>query len=547
MIEEAFLLGYWLRRLRRGFGKQEGSSSPDIVDDSMTISERMDATDAVGFGADLITNLRNIKEIVGGNFDVCFREMLMTRDRIKVAVVYVDSLADPNVVERILDRLTKGTFSIEREGGEIEPLDTALRNILIPEKGFREVRSFSAFWEDVSMGDTGLLIDGFDGALVIDSRDWHLRAVEESSSEPVIRGPRDGFVESLAVNVSLVRRRIRNPHLRAEKLTIGRLTQTNVVYMYIKGLAREGLVEEVRTRLERIDTDSILGSGYLEDFIEDTPFTLFPLMINTQRPDRVTADLLEGKVAIFVENSPEVVIVPATLNAMLQAPDDYYERATFGSFIRLIRTAAYVSAIILPGTYVAIVNFHIELLPTALLLRISASREGIPFPVVAEILMMEFLFEILREAGVRLPRAIGSAVSIVGALILGDAAISAGLVSPAVVIIVALTAISSFSAPTYSAAIAARLLRFGFAILASIFGLFGLQFGLLIVITHLAGLRSFGEPFLAPIAPLVVDELKDSVVRVPWWAMIYRPGGREPKRQDIGQRPRSPKSEEPSK
>ncbi|NMB26100.1 MAG: spore germination protein [Firmicutes bacterium] len=539
-------MAYWLRRLQSRFGKAGRASSRGITDDSMTISERTEATDAVGLGADLATNLRNIKEIVGGNFDIGFREILISRDRIKAAIVYLDSLVDPNVVERILDRLTMGTFAIEREGGEIKPFDTALRSILIPEKGFRHVDSFPAFWEDVSMGDTGLLIDGFEGALVIESKGWYSRAVEESSSEPVIRGPRDGFVESLAVNVSLVRRRIRSPHLRAEKLTIGRLTQTDVVYMYIKGLAREGLVEEVRSRLERIDTDSILGSGYLEDFIEDTPFTLFPLVLNTQRPDRVAADMLEGKVAILVENTPEVIVVPATLNAMLQAPDDYYERATFGSFIRLIRIVAYIGAIILPGTYVAIVNFHIELLPTALLLRISASREGIPFPVVAEILMMEFLFEILREAGVRLPRAIGSAVSIVGALILGDAAISAGLVSPAVVIIVALTAISSFSAPTYSAAIAARLLRFGFAVLASILGLFGLQFGLLVAITHLAGLRSFGEPFLAPIAPLVTDELKDSIVRVPWWAMIYRPGGREPKRQDMGQKPRPPKSEEPS-
>ncbi|MEW6230306.1 MAG: spore germination protein, partial [Bacillota bacterium] len=287
--------------------------------------------------------------------------------------------------------------------------------------------------------------------------------------------------------------------------------------------------------------DGVLESGYLEEYIEDTSFTLFPLMERTERPDRVAASLLEGRLAVFTEGTPFVLILPTQLSTLLQAPDDYYERLPIGSFIRVVRFIAFTMSVILPGFYVAVVSFHQELLPTVLLMRVTAFREGVPFPVVVEVLMMEFLFEVLREAGVRLPRAIGPAVSIVGALILGDAAIRAGLVSPAVVITVALTAIASFSAPVFSLAIAARLLRFIFIVLGGAFGLFGIQFGLLIMLTHLSALRSFGRPYLAPFAPLIARDLKDTLARVWWWRMTTRPkldAFREPERQDEGHEPR---------
>lgn len=538
MVKGATFLVNWIRRVRSRLRRGEIPRALGVVNDGMIISERIAATKTLALTRDLTANLRNIREIVGGSHDVAIRDILVTRERIKAAVVYVDGLVDSTAIESTIDNLTLQTFQVARDKAEVHPLDTAIREILISQKRIQEVTDFPALWAEVSVGNTGLLIDGQANAFVIESQGWRSRGIEEPPSEPVIRGPREGFIESLQVNLSLIRRRLRTPHLHVKILTIGELTQTSVAYVFIKGLADEGLIEEVRQRLERIDIDGVLTSGYLEDFIEDTPFTLFPLVFNTERPDRVTAHLLEGKVAIFADGSPEALVVPITLLATLQAPDDYYERATIGSFIRSIRIFAYVTAILLPGTYVALVNFHQELLPTALLLRISDFREGIPFPVVAEILIMEFLFEVLREAGVRLPRAIGSALSIVGALILGDAAIRAGLVSPSVVIVVALTAISSFSAPTFSAAIAGRLLRFVFIILAGAFGLFGLQFGLLIVIAHLCSLRSFGEPYLSPVTPLKTSGLKDTFIRVPWWGMTVRPGGREKQRQDLGQKPR---------
>ncbi len=537
------LLMDWIRRLRSGLRRAERPSPKQkkpkqLVNDGMTISERIKAVDELALTRDLATNLRNMKEIIGASDDVGIREILITRQRIRAALVFVEGLVDSTAIESAIDNLTLETFQIARDGAKVEPLDTAIRDILISQKGIKTVSDFVGLWTEVSLGKTGLLVDGEGTCFVIDSQGWRSRGIEEPPSEPVIRGPHEGFVESIQVNLSLIRRRIRTPHLHVRILAIGRLTQTTVAYVYIKGLADDGLVQEVKHRLERIDIDGVLTSGYLEDFIEDTPFTIFPLVLNTERPDRVAAHILEGKVAIFTDGTPETLIVPVTLIATLQAPDDYYERATIGSFIRFVRIVAYTTAILLPGTYVALVNFHQELLPTALLLRVASFREGIPFPVVAEILVMEFLFEVLREAGVRLPRAIGSALSIVGALILGDAAIGSGLVSPSVVIIVALTAISSFSAPTFSAAIAGRLLRFVFIILAGTFGLFGLQFGLLVLITHLNSLRSFGEPYLSPMTPLILSDLKDTFIRAPWWRMVYRPGGRERKRQDIGQRPR---------
>jgi spore germination protein KA len=259
---------------------------------------------------------------------------------------------------------------------------------------------------------------------------------------------------------------------------------------------------------------------------------------------------LEGRVAVFTNGTPVVLVLPVDLSMFLQAPDDYYEVFPIGTFIRFLRFTAFAIAIFLPGIYVSILNYHPELLPLSLLLTIQTTRQGVPFPVVAEVLFMELTFEILREAGLRLPRAIGPAISIVGALIMGDAAIRAGLVSPGVVIIVAFTAIASFSAPIFSIAIVARLLRFVIIILAAWLGLFGVQFALLALIIHLVSLRSFGHPYMAPYGPFIWQDMKDSVLRLFWWQQLQRPkllGYREPGRQRPGQMPRPRKINRPGK
>jgi len=347
-------------------------------------------------------------------------------------------------------------------------------------------------------------------------------------------------VENLQVNTSLIRLRLPIPQLWIETMTLGRLSRTQIALLYLKGLARDKLIREVRSRLQQIDIDGVLGTGYIEDFIKDSPFSPFPIAFRTERPDKVTGALLEGRVAIMVGGSPFALIVPTELPMFMQAPDDYFEPLPIGAFIRLLRYAALIVSLILPGIYVGVVTFHPELLPTTLFLRIISYREGVPFPVVFEMLLLELIFELLREAGLRLPPAIGSAISIVGALILGDAAIRAGLVSPGVVIIVALTAIAGFTTPSYSLSIAFRLLRFTYTILGATFGLFGVQFALLLTIIHLCSLRTVGMPYLSPLAPLILSDLKDSIITFWWWGMRTRPkliGGREPLRQPLGQKP----------
>lgn len=497
----------------------------------------------------LEANIRKLEQAAGSSFDLSVRRFL-TGQKIPSALVHLDGLTDSRTVEEILRTLILDPQKVKLQEGRVPK--TAVEKLLTVNE-VREAGNQADLFSGLARGDVALLFDGSPAALLCNAQGFAARSVIEPQNELSIRGPREGFVESLRTNTSMVRRRIRVPHLWIESMEIGDLTQTEVAFAYIKGLAREKLVSEVRSRLRQIKIDSVLESGYIEDFISDTPYSLFPLTYRTERPDKTAAALLEGRVAIFTDGTPQVLLVPTDLPMLMQAPDDYYEPPPIGSFIRLLRYAALLMSLLLPGFYVAVINFHQELLPTALLLRITAAREGVPFPVIVELLLMETLFEILREAGIRLPAAIGPAISIVGALILGDAAIRAGLVSPAVVIIVALTAIASFSTPVFSLGISFRLLRFGFTILGAVLGLFGVQFGLLLTFVHLCSLRSFGIPYMAPWAPFILQDMKDNFLRVWWWGMRTRPkllGGREPERADPGQAsypgkdPREPEGDE---
>ena len=384
-------------------------------------------------------------------------------------------------------------------------------------------------------------MEGHDEAIGCSTEGVAYRAIEEPPTEPAIRGPRDGFVESLEVNVSLVRRRLRTPNLWIESFTVGSLTRTRVGIAYIKGLAHEELVDEVRQRVSRIDIDGMIASGQLEEYVEDHPLSPFPVVYRTERPDRVTAMLLEGRVAILIDGSPFVLCAPVQLSMLLRAPDDYYEKTAASAFLGILQVFLLWASMLIPGMYVALSLSITSSYRLELLFKIVASREGVPFPIVVEVMVMELVFEILREAGLRLPRVVGSAVTIVGALVLGDAAIGAGLVSPSVVIVVALTAIASFTTPNFSFSLAARLIRFAFIVLGGVFGLFGIQFGFLLTVLLLTSMRSFGYPYFAPMGPLILSEFRDVFARVWWWQMTRRPwavGSREPVRQRPGQMPK---------
>jgi len=375
----------------------------------------------------------------------------------------------------------------------------------------------------VLSGDTVLLADGHATAIINGVRAWAARAVEDSVIDRLVRGPREAFVETLGTNIPLLRRKIKNPALKIETTKIGRVTRTEVAVAYIQGVANPTIVEEVRRRLAGIDIDGILEGGYIEEFIEDNPLSPFCTINHSDRVDKVAAFLLEGRVAVMVDGTPSVMTVPALFIELFHNPEDYYQRYIFSSAVRMLRVITFFLTLLTPALYVAFVTYHPELLPTPLLLSVSAQREAVPFPALVEVLAMELTFEILREAGIRMPQPMGQALSIVGALVIGEAAVRAGMVAPATVIVVAVTGIASFTF-CYTATITLRLIRFPLLIASGTLGLYGLGAGLFVLTTHLVGLRSFGVPFLSPLAPLSVEELKDTAVRAPWWGMLTRPG-----------------------
>lgn len=286
--------------------------------------------------------------------------------------------------------------------------------------------------------------------------------------------------------------------------------------MYVKGKADPGIVREIKDRLNRIEIEGILESAYIEEFIQDKTITPFPTIYNTERPDDATSKLLEGRIVVLVDGTPFVLVLPTVFAHFFQSPEDYAQRFDIAIVMRLVRYISFIILILGPSVYIALTTFHYEMVPTQLLISLVAQREGVPFPAFIEAMLMEVVFEILREAGVRMPRAIGQTVSVVGALILGQAVVEAGLITPAMVIVVALTGIASFTLPAYNLSIAGRLIRFGFMVLSGMFGFYGLTLGVIVLIAHMNSLRSFGVPFMSPISPFRLRNQKDAIIRLPF-------------------------------
>ncbi|WNR43712.1 spore germination protein [Paenibacillus roseipurpureus] len=469
-------------------------------------------------------NVKWLKQQLGESSDMNYRqfELGVYPDTNGVAMFYIEGIVKYDIIN---EHITKPLLS-SQENESYWRQDICFHDLLCQAITISDLSlSFdgdtivSALLE----GKTILFADGYNEALIAGTAGWEKRAVDEPQTQTVVRGPKEGFTEDLRTNTALIRRKIRSPQLRFLSLHIGRVTQTEVVIAYLVGITDPKVVEEARQRLARIDTDSVLESGYLEEYIEDVTYSPFPTIMNTERPDSAAAGLLEGQIAILVDGTPFVLQAPVTFFRFLQSSEDYYQRFDIATFIRIIRYISFFVSMLLPALYIAITTFHQEMLPTTLLISLAAQREGVPLPALAEAFLMEITFEVLREAGVRMPRVIGSAISIVGALVLGQASVQAGLVSAAMVIIVSFTAISNFVTPALNMAVAARLIRFGLMLLAGTFGLFGILTGCMAILIHLASLRSFGVPYLTPIAPLVMTRLLDTFIRVPRWLAMVRP------------------------
>nr|WP_261771621.1 spore germination protein [Paenibacillus xylanexedens] len=382
----------------------------------------------------------------------------------------------------------------------------------VPLSSVKTVETSKDAAEAILEGEALLLLEGSNVATTYPLYKAANRSTEEPLAESTVRGARDGFTESLATNLSLVRKRLKTPALKFRTRTVGESSNTSIALTYVEGIIDASLVKEVEQRLDRLRVRDILESQYIEEDIIDQRFSPFPQMIATERPDVVASNLMEGRFAILVDGTPFTLVAPVTLFSMLQSPEDYYQYVFMSVFLRWLRYVFYVLSLLLPSAYVAITTYHQEMIPTVLLLSIARAREEIPFPALVEALIMEIAFEALREAGVRLPKQVGSAVSIVGALIIGQAATTAGIVSAPMIIIVAITGIASFMIPRYSASISTRLLRFPIMILAGTLGLIGVMLGIILIVIHLSSLRSFGAPYLSPVAPTNAKGLKDL-----WW------------------------------
>jgi spore germination protein len=533
------MLNWLIKRNKSSETKNENQEAQEKPKESLTLS------------GDFRADVQFLKKLFDRSSDVVFRELFVCGGY-NGTLIFVEGLVDALRVDQdVISPLINGKAQLE-EGfsadAKVEDVLAKLQRNVISACQTHLEGKLDKVTDSITSGDTVLLLDGSTEAIIISIRKWETRSIDESPSEPVIRGPRDGFTECLRTNTSMIRRRLKTPKLKMEALKVGELSNTDVVIVYLEGIVQENILNEVRERMGHIQIDAVLESGYIEELIEDNTYSIFPQVLNTERPDRVAAALLEGRVGILIDNTPFALVVPITFFGMLQSSEDYYQRYMISTATRWLRYWLSFSALTFPSIYIAVTTYHQEMVPTNLLLSIAASREAVPFPAIIEAFLMELAFEGLREAGIRMPRPVGQAVSIVGALVIGQAAVQAGIVSATLVIVVSFTGIASFIFPSYSQGIAVRLLRFPLMILAGTLGLYGILLGLLVICIHLLKLRSFGTPYLAPLAPLSFSGLKDTLVRAPWWSMSKRPkqvanpGNRRRMRSHL--RPHPPKQED---
>ncbi|NLT21209.1 MAG: spore germination protein [Syntrophomonadaceae bacterium] len=393
----------------------------------------------------------------------------------------------------------------------------------ISEGQLRKTDNLAEMVHSIFDGMVVLIFESIREAVIIDIHGGQLRAITEPPSEKATHGPREGFIENLDINIGMVRRHLRNPRLVIKKTMVGRRTRTPVAVLYIDDIVDHGLVEQVNDRLNHIDIDGVFNAGMIIQNIEDKPFSPFPQVWTSERPDKTIAELLEGRIAIMVDGTPTAIFLPALFIEFFQAPEDYLDRTYISSFLRYIRFLAYFIAISLPALYIALISFTPELLPVNLVTSLAQARKEVPFPVLIEVLIQEFIIQKVIESGLRLPGPVGQTAGVVAGIILGQAAISAKLATPAVIIIIAVTTISTFALPAGPLVQSTRILRLPMIFITAIFGLFGFSLGWIFMLAHLCSLESLGVPYFAPLAPMRFADLKDSLFRIWLWKMNLRP------------------------
>ncbi|MDC3413590.1 spore germination protein [Aquibacillus sp. 3ASR75-11] len=497
--------------LRSRMKKGKGSTRSNEEDFSVNLTKQLD------------DNLKNLNKMLDNPSDLVIRELTIGSANHRCAIVFIDGLIDKKVVDgKILKNLQTQLQNKTLPSSDAAILDEVQREI-ISVSHVEQGNTLDDVSNSILSGGTAFYLDGINKVLIMNTMGWETRSIQEPITESLIRGPREGFVENIGTNMVLIRRYIRDSNLRFTTYKVGRRSKKALVLAYVDGIVHPDIVKELKRRLESIDMDDAPESGYIEQWIEDSFLSPFPQIFHTERPDKVSAALLQGKAAILLDGTPFVLTAPSTLGNSFQSPEDYYERWFVGTLIRMLRYGAAFIAMFLPALYIALVSYQPGMIPSKLAFSIAATREGVPFPSVVEAISMGLTMELLREAGVRLPKTIGQTIGIVGGLVIGDAAVQAGIVSPIMVIVVALTAIASFALPSYSIAISFRMIRFGFMIAASVLGLYGVILLYIVLNIHIVNLKSIGVPYTTPFAPSFVKDWLDLVVRAPLTMLTERP------------------------
>jgi spore germination protein KA len=478
-----------------------------------------------GISTNLADNLKEINARFGNSPDIIIRKIESVHTQAEIAAVYIQGIVDKVMVDNFVtqimafDTLNKGQLKVATGPETFEYMKEKALSI----GKETVVKEWEQLINALLSGETVILLDGAGEAISGNTSGGEVRAVTAATTQVAIRGSKESFTETISTNISLIRRRIKSSNLWVENLTIGTVTQTKVSLMYINGIASDKSIRKIKEKLKDIKVDAILESGYIEQLIEDKTYSPFPTVFNTERPDSVAGNLLEGRIAILVDGTPFVLIAPATFSMFFHSVEDYYQRFDITIFIRLLRFVCLAISLFGPAIFISAINFHQEMIPTPLLINLASQREGVPFPAFVEAVMMEITFEIIREAGIRLPSQIGQTVSIIGGLVLGQAAVQAGIVSPAMVIVVSITGISSFATPAFNMALSIRLLRFVILFVAGFTGLYGVAIAGIILVAHMCGLHSLGIPYMSPVAPFIPEDQKDIVVRTPLQMMRTRP------------------------
>lgn len=460
-------------------------------------------------------NMDNIRKLLGSPDDLVTRKITIGVNGPVCGIVFLEELTDQKIMnEHVIESLqrTNLAFSPNQHANEIL---MQLRDAVLPIASLQNVFTLDEVVLKLLEGQTALFLDGTKQVVMLETHGWKERGIKESASEKVVRGPRDGFIENIAVNMALIRRKLMDPNLKTKTMYVGKRSRKKVAICYIAGIAREEFIAELDRRIRSIVVDSVPEAGTVEQWIEDSFLSPFPQIQSTERPDKVVSALLNGRAAILIDGTPFVLLAPVTLSHFMISAEDNYDRWMISSFLRLLRYIAAFISIFLPALYIALIEYHHGLIPSKLAFSIAGTREGVPLPAVIEAYMMEFTMEILREAGIRLPAPIGQTIGIVGGLVIGEAAVQAGIVSPIMIIVVALTAISSFTVPSYSFAASLRLLRFSVMAAAAIFGLYGIMICFILLCVHITNLHVFGIPYSAPFAPGTRADWKSLILRFP--------------------------------